>query len=58
MHEERGAAAALYERADCGAARSDDQIAFPVSGDRAVPGLGGAFTEDDVRGDMPLRLVL
>ena len=43
MHQERGAAAALDERADRGAARPDDQITFPMPGDRAVRGLGGAF---------------
>ena len=58
VHQERGSAAALDERADRGPARSDDQIAFPVPGNRAIRGLGGTFAEDDIRGDMPLRLVL
>lgn len=29
-----------------------------MSRNRTVPSLGGPFAEDDVRGDMPLRLVL
>lgn len=57
MHQEGGSAAALDERADRGPARPDDQIAFPMPRDRAVCGLCRTFTEDDIRGDMPLRLV-
>ena len=45
VHQERGAAGALDERADRGPARPDDQVAFPVPGDRAVGGFGGALAE-------------
>src|SRR3954454_18332719 len=32
-------------------------VAFPVTGDRSVLGLGGPFAQQDVGGDMALRLV-
>ncbi len=35
----------------------DDQVALPVAGNGTVLGLGGTLAEDDIRGDMPLRLV-
>ena len=35
----------------------DDQVALPVAGDGTVLGLGGPLAEDDVGGDVPLRLV-
>src|SRR5512135_77235 len=57
MYQERGPAAALDERADRGPARSDDQIALPMPRDRTIGGFGRALAEDDIRGDMPLRLV-
>lgn len=57
MNQERGPAAALNERADRGPAGSDDQVPFPVPRNGAVLGFGGAFAEDDICGDMPLRLV-
>jgi hypothetical protein len=39
-------------------ARPDDQVAFPMAGDGSVFGLSRAFTQDDVDGDLPMRLVV
>lgn len=58
VHQDRGAAAALDERADRGPAGPDDQVAFPMPWDSTVFGFGGAFADHHVRGDMSLRLVL
>jgi hypothetical protein len=57
MHQKRGSAAALDNGADCRPARPDDQVPFPVAGDGSVLGLGGALAQDDIGGDVSLRLV-
>lgn len=58
MHQERRAAAALDERADRGPSGSNDQITLPVPGEDTILGLGRPSTENDIRGDVPLRLTL
>src|SRR5699024_2764918 len=54
----RGSPSALNDATDRRPVRADDQVTFPVSWHGAVGGFGGAFTEDHILGDVPLRLVL
>ena len=50
QHREPGRA--LDERADRGAVRADDQVAFPVARDGPVLGLGGSLADHHLRGDV------
>lgn len=56
-HQDRGAAVTLDKGADRRATGADDQVPFPVPGNSAVVGLGGAFADHDIGGDVALRSV-
>ena len=45
MDEHREPGRAFDQRADRGTLQTDDQVAFPVSGDGAVVGLGGSLAD-------------
>ncbi len=57
MHQHGAPAAAFDEGADRRPAGADDQVALPVTGYGPVIGFGRTLGQDDISGDVPLRLV-
>jgi hypothetical protein len=52
VDQHREAGRALDERADRRTFKADEQVTFPVAGNGAVLGLGGAFADEHVGGDV------